>query len=300
MKTEADRIVEHLLRHKEYAMQVINYAYPFNADELRKFSDKLDWEFISMNSNIKWTEALYEEFKSMININALEYCSSFPWTEEFIDKHMVELFYSIDSEGEIEKSGFASNIGLPWSERFIDKYAEHWDWMWLSMNESIPFSIEMLDKYADKWDYDSLEFNKRIVKDETLKSYLNIFYDKDVREYFHRCEFCFKGEEIMEEYSGKSITTDICTCPNFNWMDGFASKLRKKLKHREGAERIARAIRWEDFNHWSIDVLDAFEEFWDYDVLWTDFKLTDYIGISINHRGILDAIINNFYEFKNP
>lgn len=291
MKNEADRIVEHLLRHKEYAKEVICYAYPFEANELRRYSEKLDWGLISMNSNIKWTESLFEEFKSKIKISALGNYKSFPWTEEFIDKHIFELFYMIEPESEIEKSGFANNTGLPWSESFVDRYAEHWNWMWLSMNESIPFTIEMLDKYASKWDYKSLEFNHRITKDETLKSYLNIFYNKDVREYFHRCEFCFKGEEIMDEYKGKPCSSAFCTCPNFNWSEDFASKLRKKIKHRESVERIARAIRWEDFNHWSIDVLDAFEELWDYDVLWTEFNLTDYIGFGLRDGGRLEEVM---------
>ena len=291
MKTEADRIVEHLLRHKEYAKEVISYAYPLNAEELRKYSEKLDWEYVSMNSNIKWTDALFKEVKDKIHISGLSHCNSFPWTEEFIDKHIEELFYNIEPDGEIEKSGLAYNKGLPWSENFIDKYAEHWDWVTLSSNERIPFTIELIDKYASKWDFDSLEFNQRIIKDETLKSYLNIFYNRDVREFFHKCEFCFKGEEIMEEYKGRAFSTAFCYCPNFNWTKDFASKLKIRLKSKEAGERIATDIRWLPFNHWSIDVLDAFEEFWHYNVLQHAKELNDSLAFGLRDSGRLEEVM---------
>ena len=291
MKTEADQIVEHLLRHKEYAKLVISDAYPFNAEDLNKYSDKLDWIFVSMNSNIIWTESLFKEFEKKIDIGCLGGCTSFPWTEEFIDKYIFELFYEIHEEVEVQKSSFAYNPGLPWSEEFIDKYAEHWDWGWLSRNESIPFTIELIDKYSDKWSYCSLENNIRIVEDDTLRSYLNIFYDCDVREYFHKCEYCFKGEEILEEYKGRGYSADFCNCPNFNWSTDFASKLKKRLISKEAEERVAWEIVWKPFDHWSIDVLDSFEEFWDYHILHYETKLNDYLAFGLRDSGRLEEVM---------
>jgi hypothetical protein len=249
-----------------------------------------------MNFNIKWTESLYDEFKDKIYIGALSRCTSFPWTEEFIDKHILDLFYSVTPEGEVEKSYFANNPGLPWSEQLVDKYAEHWDWMRLSMNESVPFTIEMLDKYADKWDYESLEFNKRIINDETLRSYLNIFYDRDVRQKFHKCEYCFKGEEVLEEIKGEAYNTKFITCPNFNWSENFASKLKKVLRGDEAAKIVVRSMMWESFKHWNIDVLDAFEEYWDYSLLYLVEELNDYIALKIKESRRLKEVMSKIYK----
>jgi hypothetical protein len=292
LERELDRIIEHLLRHKEFAILTISKSYPFNIKELQRYSTELNWECLSMNSNIAWTDSLFKEFEDMIDVQALGYSSSFPWSEEFIDKHIEDLFYEVTPEGEVEKTGFAYNRGLPWSDKFIEKYAEHWDWMWLSMNNSIPFTTELIDKFAERWDFRSLEFNKKIVQDETVKLYLNIFYNRDVREYFHKCEFCFKGEEIFEEYKGKPYNDQFCTCPNFKWTEDFASKLKQKIKSKEVKKYIARTISNEKFNHWSIDVLDAFEEFWNYYLIYCEDKLTDYLTFALKQNGRLDELMS--------
>jgi hypothetical protein len=291
MKTEADQIVEFLLRHKKFAFDAICRSYPFDEQELDKYSSLLNWRYVSMNCNINWNQYLFKKFEDKIDINALSYCNSFPWTEEFIDNNIADLFYDISSEGEIEKTCFASNIGLPWSDEFIAKYAEHLDWMWLSMNESISFTIELIDKYADKWDFDSLEFNSQIVNNPTLKSYLNIFYNRAVQENFHKCEFCFKGDEIIEEYWHKSISEEFCFCPNFKWSDKFASKMRSKITNCNSLKRIASNIRSRKFEHWSIDVLDAFEEYWDYKVLYLCDEVNDYLGFGLKDCGRLEEVM---------
>ena len=295
MLSDADRIIKHLARHIKYAKIVINFAYPFNEDELRKYSEILDWEIVSMNSNINWTETLYQEFKNKLDVGGLSSCHNFPWTEKFIDDHIEELFYDFSPEGELEKTDFARNRGLPWSEEFMEKYTEHWNWMWLSLNESIPFTQSLIDRFSDRWYYDSLEYNKRIIENESLKSYLNIFYDCNVKDSFHNCEFCFKGEEILEEYKGRGYSLEFCWCTNFNWASNFASKLKKALKSKQAGEIIARNIRWTGpFYHWSIDVLDAFEEFWDYDTLNFVPELDNYIGLEIARYGYIDKIIELF------
>jgi hypothetical protein len=36
--------------------------YPFTVEMLREFKDKLDWEKLSSNPNLKWSDELIEEF----------------------------------------------------------------------------------------------------------------------------------------------------------------------------------------------------------------------------------------------
>ncbi len=276
MKSVQDRVIDFLLRHKEFAKIALSKSYPFQRQELLQYKDKIAWNWIGFNSNILWTEKLFYEFEKKINAGSLSFNTNFPWTEQFIDKYLYELFYDLDSE-EVVKSGFAKNPTLPWSEEFIEKYAEHWDWMWLSMNEAIPFTIELLNKYMDKWDRDELEYNQRIAKDQSLRAYLNMSYDLDVRERIHSCEFCFKGEEIFEEYKGKMFSVEFCFCPNFKWTESFAKQLRKRIVSYKSAEYLIQRITWQPFYHWSIDTLEDFEEFLDFDALRCFDSVPDYL-----------------------
>jgi hypothetical protein len=278
---EIERIIQHLLRHKEFAKGVISKSYPFTKSELRKYSDKLDWELVSANENISWTESLFNEFGSKINFEDLRENESFPWTEEFIDRYIKELFYNNDPEYGEWKSDFGWNKGLPWSEKFIDKYIEHWDWQFLSMNDNLPFTIELIEKYSDKWRYDLLEYNFGIKATPELKSYLNIFHNCNIQEDIHNCKFCFKGEEIFEEYKGMPVSPEFIYCPNFNWSDDFASKLRTKIRGENDEKIVVDVLTTKAFNHWSIDVLDAFEEYWHYDTSNFPDELTDYLAFSI-------------------
>ncbi len=291
MKSVQDRVIDFLLRHKEFAKIAISKSYPFRREELNRYTDRLAWNWIADNNNILWTEKLFYEFEKKIGAGSLSHNTNFPWTEQFIDKYLYELFYDLESE-EVEKSSFAKNPTLPWSEEFIEKYTEHWDWMWLSMNEAIPFSTDLLDKYMDRWDRGGLESNQRIIKDQSLRAYLNISYDLDVRERIHSCEFCFKGEEIYEEYKGKMCSAGFCFCPNFNWTDGFAEQLRRRIISHKGAEFLCQRITWEGFNHWSIDILEGFEEFLDFNALRCDDTVPDYLAMHLKDSGKLDEVLN--------
>ena len=234
-----------------------------------------------MNSKISWTYSLFNEFEDKIDIEALRDNESFPWTEEFIDKHITDLFYEIDPEIGICKSVFSLNPGLPWSEKFIEKYAEHWEWEYLSVNYFIPFTIDLIEKYKDKWNFDSLELNTRIIAEHNLKDYLNVFYSRNAQEFFHSCQFCFKGEEIFEEYKGTPVPPDFFHCPNFNWTPNFATKLRLKLRGDNDQDIVVKNIMAKPFNHWSIEVLDTFEEFWDYNTLHIPIAVNDYLAFTI-------------------
>jgi hypothetical protein len=290
LKSVQDRVIDFLLRHKEFAKIAISKSYPFRREELIRYTDSLAWNWIADNNNILWTEKLFYEFEKKINVVMLSDNTNFPWTEQFIDKYLYELFYDLDSE-EVVKSAFAKNPTLPWSEEFIEKYAEHWQWMWLSMNEAIPFTTDLLDKYMDRWVCSELEYNQRIAKDQSLRAYLNISYDLDVRIPIHNCEFCFKGEDLFEEYKGKSLSVEFCFCPNFNWTDSFSAQLRKRIYRHKAAEYLCSRISWQTFDHWSIDILEGFEEFLNFDPLRCISNVPDYLAKHLKDSGKLDELI---------
>ena len=52
-----DRMIE------EEAWQNLSSSYPFSAELLEKYKDRLDWHKVSGNSNICWTVAMLEKFR---------------------------------------------------------------------------------------------------------------------------------------------------------------------------------------------------------------------------------------------
>lgn len=280
--SQINRIVSFLLRHKEFAVNVLSASYPFTKQELKRYKDKLNWEWVCVNENIIWSESLYKEFEDKISLEDLSYNNAFPWTEDFIDDHLIDLFYAVNPQLDVTESGLSYNTGLPWSEDFIKKYEVYWNWIDLSGNDSIPFTIELIEKFRDKWDYDILEFNSAIKRNPELRTYLNIFYNlNSLEERIHSCEFCTKGDEILIEYKGKPISTAFFDCPNFSWADDFASRMRGIMTDENKVRLVADKIQRGDFRHWSIDVLEAFEEYWDYDFLHYADSLTEYIAKTI-------------------
>jgi len=87
------RLINFLLGHPEFSINIISQYYPFTKEELIKYSDKLNWVWVSMNEAIVWNEKLYNEFSNKIPLSSLASNNTFPWTEEFIDENLIDLFY---------------------------------------------------------------------------------------------------------------------------------------------------------------------------------------------------------------
>lgn len=56
-----DRMIE------DEAWQRLSSSYPFSAELLEQYKDRLDWHSVSGNSNICWTVTMLEKFKKLID-----------------------------------------------------------------------------------------------------------------------------------------------------------------------------------------------------------------------------------------
>ena len=56
-----DRMIE------DEAWQNLSSSYPFSAELLEKYKDRLDWHKVSGNSNICWTVVMLEKFRKLID-----------------------------------------------------------------------------------------------------------------------------------------------------------------------------------------------------------------------------------------
>src|SRR5690606_3616481 len=138
--SKQNKIVNFLLRHKKFSINLISNYYPFSKEELRKYNNLLNWGEISANESIRWTEQLYNEFSDKIHHGSLANNKSFPWTEEFIANHYEALF-QLDEEG-LDGMFMSLNPSLPFNRNLIDTYKSIWRWGFLSSNPGVPFTIE--------------------------------------------------------------------------------------------------------------------------------------------------------------
>lgn len=102
-----DRMIE------DEAWQNLSSSYPFSAELLEKYKDRLDWHEVSGNSNICWTVAMLEKFRRLIDWRELSESS--------------------------QKSLFTAEILL--------KFKDCWDWSVISDRQYL--SDATIDKVKD-------------------------------------------------------------------------------------------------------------------------------------------------------
>jgi hypothetical protein len=60
------------------------------------------------------------------------------------------------------------NQKINWNLELLQKYKDHWDWGFLSKNESIIFNEEIIGSFENKWDWRELCCNKGVKWDSRL------------------------------------------------------------------------------------------------------------------------------------
>ena len=103
----------------EQAWKELSDDFNWSEALLEKYQDKVDWNEISKNMNIRWTVPMIQKFKNRINWETFS---------EYIDETSM-------------------------TETILEVFKDRWNWHKLSANSSVPLSYELLDKYADLWDW---------------------------------------------------------------------------------------------------------------------------------------------------
>jgi len=117
----------------------------------------VDWKELSRNPNLPWQEEnLLEKFKEKWNWELLSVNNGVGFTEEQIEKYK-DLF--IWDSGSGSNQNIASNTNLPWSIEFIKKYKHKWHWWSLSRNLGVNWTEEMISTFAENIIWKSMADN---------------------------------------------------------------------------------------------------------------------------------------------
>ena len=123
----------------EEAWKELSEDFSWSEAMLEKYQDKVDWNEISENSNIRWTVPMIQKFKSRINWVSIS---------ENIDEKIM-------------------------TESILETFKDKWNWHKLSSNERLPLSYDLLDKYADLWDWEEIinRYRNNVFEGQAIEFY---------------------------------------------------------------------------------------------------------------------------------
>jgi hypothetical protein len=180
-ENERSKIIDLFCANSIFFVQSISWFYPLNDLIIDKYNDRLDFQCISANISIPWSEELIEKYKDKWNWDiGMSSNRSLPWSETFLEKYnnkwdwlgletnkgLIDQKWFIEKYKEKfilgEKSNNIKRNKL--SENEIDNFIKYWDWdkSILSTNNLLPWSRKLILKYEDKWDWNSLSDNQNI------------------------------------------------------------------------------------------------------------------------------------------
>jgi hypothetical protein len=217
-------------------------------------NDWKNWEFLSSNEYLPWTENLIDENMEKWDWLRLSQNQFLPWSEKFFYKYIHKWDWR----------ALSSNSKLPWSHEFIDEHIDKWDWFWLSKNSGLPWSESFLKTYIRWIDWNGLSQNRVL----PWKDLLTIENNFSIKNLFNQSK-----SPWFVSFFKKNID-------NWNWetfsMLGkngafqFSEKIIEKYKDKWSWDLLSR----NDSLPWSESFFEKYTDRWDYEkmainkVLW--------------------------------
>lgn len=177
-----------------FAKMSVEQHHAFSLEEVRRHAGWLDFDRLSDNYDVQWTEGLIEEFADRWDWDQLSYSAlmmrSDNLSDEFVerfrdrwDPFVVDGDFEDDSNptpapqvdtflAEMEAKGLLPSpaelarrkdfLEGQWTASRISAEADTIDFSLLSQNPRLGWSVKLLTKYEDRWNWDSLAWHPRL------------------------------------------------------------------------------------------------------------------------------------------
>ena len=122
----------------------------WDEDMIKFAEDKINLN--SLSSTIEVSTQYINKSKSKINFDRLSSNTRINWTEEFIETNKSLLNWR----------NLSTNYSLPWSRSLIEKFQAYWDWEFLSQNSKIDWTLDLLERYDQKLDWYKISHNPHV------------------------------------------------------------------------------------------------------------------------------------------
>lgn len=287
--TNQQDIISFLLKHQDYFINSLSELYPLSKRQLYKYKNILNWNKISENTNIAWSNELINTFSDSLNWSSLTINSA-----AFKDLTLLDVFQNkIDWKGDedFDFDSIAANEGLPWDMSFIEKYESKIDFGKLSSNLKVKWSEELLLKYQGRWDMldlagnPSFPWNIHLFEKYLDLSYLFYFHTQINDSLIGNFDFVDKYKASLDwNYVSANqnlpwIERDLLNYwkPFINWWGiahnhvlfqhdpDFFSKHQDKWESNGNYNFLA--LSGNEVLPWSIPFIEKYLDYWDWDSL---------------------------------
>ncbi len=267
--SERQKIISFLVERPEFFISLISKYYPLNEALLRKYSTIWNWELISLNKTILWSDKIIEKYSPLFNWKFLCQNSGIQWGNGLLEKYETKIEWiwlsaneTFPSNEEMVEKYFdnwdwevlSQNHGLPWEAEFIEKYKEKWNWNKLSENEGLSWSFELIDKFLNYWNWGSLSrlcpFPIQLIN--KYQNYVNWNSLKWNNKFQWNSETTKRFNEIGNKMGM------LYTFP-------FNIDMIEVYKNRESG--LWQCLSLNSNLPWSFELIDKYKENWDWDCL---------------------------------
>jgi hypothetical protein len=278
-------IADFFINDSSLFIDLISEYYPLDKSLIYKCQDRLDWQKLSINENIIWTNDLIESYLGKWN-----------WGNTYDEDGYYE---------PVRIPGLNTNFSFPWSVDLIKKYKDKCDWIFISKNQNIIWNINLLNELKENLDW---SFIMEIVNPHLIVFYIDKYIDPNelkelknknsIFEAFQRCFFW--TPELIEMYNDRwfcSHLYKIENSPNFLklidkypriWDWNLLSSNEEILWTEELINRYEYKWNWQNLSEnsslcWSAEFIEKYKNYWDYEelarnnsILWTIQSIDKY------------------------
>lgn len=265
---------------------------------IEQYQDYFNWDNISGNESFPWSERYFHEYENFLSFTAMADNPKISWTKNLIQqcaKDISELNY-LFAEGQLPWSiefiddiydlvqwdELSSNGNVNWNIKLLERFSDKLNWEALSGNPSLVITPDMLKKFNSKFNFDRLFQNESFwMNDELRRKY----YDHIPWNEYSGYERVIWKESFIEENSKKFNWNILSANSSLPWSNEFYQKYKNLISlycasinksfpwTEEFIDRHKNELNWakdytglsnNDGLSWSIQLIEKFEDRWEY------------------------------------
>jgi hypothetical protein len=199
--------------------KIFSLGSNFTENQLNELKNELDWDELSANSQMNWTNELIQTFSNYINWKIFILHNKYIWDEKNID-----LFNE-----KIDWESFSKSTVINWNANVFEKYSDKLHWGNISKNESIPWTKEFINKHREKLNLTKVIENKGVLWNIDLIEYFmpELKSSQYLWNYISMNSGSFWTEEFIAKYQEQLNWEYLCTNHSLPWSFAFIAKYAK-------------------------------------------------------------------------
>lgn len=203
-----------------------NEGIYWDNETIDKYADKINFEKLSISTNVDWSESLLDKYFGKWNLTELAHNESIPWSLEMFEKYLDESYFFY--------FGVQTNKSLV-SFELVEKYNHLMDWHNISLIPSLPWiEKNLLNYWSDKIVWTGIACNKFLFKNDKNFYHKNYEKWKPIENevwYFFSGNVAFPwSKQMIEVHKYDLDWTNLCSNEGIIWNSDLIDSFSKYIK----------------------------------------------------------------------